>query len=626
MIIAPNIEGTADSGGYITSAFSDGDRLYLMLNVKLDIDLPPLPNDLSLVSEHALISVLSLNIEDAADGSVLALLLEQPISVEQSYELKYMPTQWLMCAEGVGDSIEAFAEKIYPKPSDALDPGLRLKSNFDVSSHNKLADDLTNRKEVNATIRCASEFRIELGFDRELSTTVALNPNEFRAELQDRWLKITSVKYVKPHSKAAPEIYIELSEPMEEGNKVLVAYRSPIGRIKTVDEEAITNFTVEAVVENDQYAILDAEFDSDITVNDESLHDSLETSKSSDEVLTSIALVSDDLPEETLGDYHENTLPLQNEIEQGDQLPLDTAGVAAEQSDGGLEPAFTILESDIELESESASVDLLHEDHAKDSAEGLIVDDSDDSADIVIGMDDALTEFDEAIGQDSSSTESRQKSKPSSRVSKHESLDTKLKSKTTPNAPVQPPLSLAAKLIYVVPIAIFCWLLFIICIYIATIAFDIDLNISSLFSKQSKSAHVVETCTLKSSDGSVYNGECKNRMRNGQGVYTWVSGNRYEGTWLAGKRHGKGKLIHASGAVYDGDFSEDLEHGRGVMRWPNGASYEGEYSHGKFHGIGVYLSAQGNRYEGIFENGSMTSNGDCTMKSGEKYAGPCKSK
>ena len=42
-------------------------------------------------------------------------------------------------------------------------------------------------------------------------------------------------------------------------------------------------------------------------------------------------------------------------------------------------------------------------------------------------------------------------------------------------------------------------------------------------------------------NGSIYEGEFKNRTRSGFGRYIYVNGAYYEGEWLAGKRNGAGK-------------------------------------------------------------------------------------
>jgi hypothetical protein len=47
---------------------------------------------------------------------------------------------------------------------------------------------------------------------------------------------------------------------------------------------------------------------------------------------------------------------------------------------------------------------------------------------------------------------------------------------------------------------------------------------------------------MMSLNGSYYEGQLVNGMRQGYGAYVQVSGARYEGQWKDGKSHGEGKL------------------------------------------------------------------------------------
>ena len=74
--------------------------------------------------------------------------------------------------------------------------------------------------------------------------------------------------------------------------------------------------------------------------------------------------------------------------------------------------------------------------------------------------------------------------------------------------------------------------------------------------------------------------------------------NVYEGNWREGLMHGKGVYTFSTGAVYDGDFRFGIMHGRGKCKLTYGDYYEGQYKDGKEHGIGVYRYANGSVYEG----------------------------
>lgn len=43
-------------------------------------------------------------------------------------------------------------------------------------------------------------------------------------------------------------------------------------------------------------------------------------------------------------------------------------------------------------------------------------------------------------------------------------------------------------------------------------------------------------------------------MKDGYGVYSFPSGEKYEGQYKQDLRHGKGKYTYKNGATYDGDW------------------------------------------------------------------------
>ncbi|XP_062856377.1 junctophilin-3 [Trichomycterus rosablanca] len=97
------------------------------------------------------------------------------------------------------------------------------------------------------------------------------------------------------------------------------------------------------------------------------------------------------------------------------------------------------------------------------------------------------------------------------------------------------------------------------------------------------------------------------------GVYTWPSGNTFQGTWAQGKRHGlgvenKGKWVYrgewthgfkgrygvrestgASGK-YEGTWNNGLQDGYGTETYSDGGTYQGQWVGGMRHGYGVRQS------------------------------------
>ena len=59
-------------------------------------------------------------------------------------------------------------------------------------------------------------------------------------------------------------------------------------------------------------------------------------------------------------------------------------------------------------------------------------------------------------------------------------------------------------------------------------------------------------------NGSVYVGEFGSDSRpEGQGIWDFPDGSRYEGEFHQGDRWGKGKLTHADGTYQEGYFEKD---------------------------------------------------------------------
>uniref|UniRef100_A0A803TPL9 Junctophilin 3 n=1 Tax=Anolis carolinensis TaxID=28377 RepID=A0A803TPL9_ANOCA len=79
------------------------------------------------------------------------------------------------------------------------------------------------------------------------------------------------------------------------------------------------------------------------------------------------------------------------------------------------------------------------------------------------------------------------------------------------------------------------------------------------------------------------------------GVYTWPSGNTYQGTWAQGKRHGIG--LESKGKwVYKGEWTHGFKGRYGVRECTgNGAKYEGTWSNGLQDGYGTETYSDGGK-------------------------------
>lgn len=94
----------------------------------------------------------------------------------------------------------------------------------------------------------------------------------------------------------------------------------------------------------------------------------------------------------------------------------------------------------------------------------------------------------------------------------------------------------------------------------------------------------METQEYSEKTGNTYQGQMK-MMKNkdgieimvhhGKGIQTWPDGSKYEGYWHEGRMHGYGRLIKANQGVYEGEFKADKADGKGMYTYYSGDSYEG---------------------------------------------------
>jgi hypothetical protein len=107
------------------------------------------------------------------------------------------------------------------------------------------------------------------------------------------------------------------------------------------------------------------------------------------------------------------------------------------------------------------------------------------------------------------------------------------------------------------------------------------------------------------------------------GIYTWESGNKYEGEWKNNKRHGKGTLYFKDGDIYVGEYKDGKRNGQGVYTWKeDGSKYVGEYKDGKRNGQGVYTwKEDGSKYVGEYKDGKRNGQGIIYFANGQIQEG-----
>jgi hypothetical protein len=122
----------------------------------------------------------------------------------------------------------------------------------------------------------------------------------------------------------------------------------------------------------------------------------------------------------------------------------------------------------------------------------------------------------------------------------------------------------------------------------------------------------------KSKTGCVQ-GDCVN----GEGIYVFEDGDRYEGFFKNSKFHGQGLMLWNNGggsgySGYKGKFLEGYIDGYGLYAFANGDTYEGVFEKGKFHGQGIYKYKSGGSYAGGWVNGVKDGPGVYTFDDGSR--------
>ena len=124
--------------------------------------------------------------------------------------------------------------------------------------------------------------------------------------------------------------------------------------------------------------------------------------------------------------------------------------------------------------------------------------------------------------------------------------------------------------------------------------------------------------------GNKYVGDFQDGKYDGQGTFTFANGNKYVGDFKDNKYYGQGTFTYASGVKYIGEFRDSKRNGRGTQIFPSGTKYIGEYKDDKRNGLFIVTYPQGGKYVGEFKNDQKEGQGTYTFSNGQKYVGEYK--
>ncbi|KAH3714428.1 hypothetical protein Pelo_19062 [Pelomyxa schiedti] len=124
-----------------------------------------------------------------------------------------------------------------------------------------------------------------------------------------------------------------------------------------------------------------------------------------------------------------------------------------------------------------------------------------------------------------------------------------------------------------------------------------------------KATEVAFVASQSDESGGVYSGRLLNNKRDGNGVLTWrVTANGPADPVRTQVVHGSAQIRPPPPQVpegegecsYDGEWRDGMMHGSGVYRWPDGTTYVGNWRNGKRHGEGLWHRTDGGWFEGIY--------------------------
>jgi len=150
-----------------------------------------------------------------------------------------------------------------------------------------------------------------------------------------------------------------------------------------------------------------------------------------------------------------------------------------------------------------------------------------------------------------------------------------------------------------------------------------------------------EEATIEDDGTNIQSGCITGDCDNGEGVYAYPDGSKYEGQFFAGKPDGWGTFYYPNGDKYIGGFKLGYQHGKGTLYHPDETQTVGEWRDGEYignptieagqvgcisgnceNGRGMYIFPEGSaKYIGNFANGKPNGEGVINYANGERYKG-----
>lgn len=111
---------------------------------------------------------------------------------------------------------------------------------------------------------------------------------------------------------------------------------------------------------------------------------------------------------------------------------------------------------------------------------------------------------------------------------------------------------------------------------------------------------------MKEENFGEFRGYFKKGIYDGYGIYMWLSGKKYEGSWQNGQIHGKGKMTYPNKDYYEGEFEAGKRHGEGrLVMVTKKVTYDGPWTLGLQHGIGTIQNLAGKKRCALYSNGKL---------------------